>query len=97
MQESPLAARILFHVGPVPIAQEVVTREALAGDDLARLQRDVLERLRAEEEEERRERQQATRLHLAFLRQIGRYLHGNGDHRPLPSGAPPAQPFQGER
>ncbi|HZD26519.1 MAG TPA: F0F1 ATP synthase subunit A [Alphaproteobacteria bacterium] len=29
MQESPLAARILFHVGPVPIAQEVVTTWAI--------------------------------------------------------------------
>jgi len=57
---------------------EVATREAVAGDDLAALEREVVTRLRGEAEAESSARRRATRLHLAALRQIHGYLRGDG-------------------
>lgn len=51
----------------------VATQEAVAGNDLARLEHEVLERLRAAEEQVRDARTQARRLHVAALEQLVRY------------------------
>ena len=51
----------------------VATQEAVPGDDLARLERDVLDRLRAAEEQVRDARVHARRLHVAALEQLLRY------------------------
>ncbi len=64
---------------------EVATREAVGEDTLARLGEAVLERFRAEASAEQELRVSATRLHLAAIRQIGRYL----DSGRAPSQAPP--------
>lgn len=52
----------------------VATREAVVGDDLATLERDVLTRFRALREEEGQARTGARRLHLAAVRHILAYL-----------------------
>lgn len=54
------------------------TREAVPGDDLATLSDTVLARFRSEEDEARAEHVDATRLHLAAIRQI---VLGLGGHR----------------
>jgi len=48
----------------------IASREAVTGDDLATLDRDVLARFRAEADEERVEHVETTRLHLAAMRQM---------------------------
>jgi F-type H+-transporting ATPase subunit epsilon len=48
----------------------IATREAVVGDDLDRLDHDVLARFRAEQDEERVEHVETTRLHLAAMRQM---------------------------
>jgi len=48
----------------------IATRQAVLGDDLARLEHDVLARFRADAEAERIERVAAMRLHLQAIRQI---------------------------
>ncbi|MFN4130162.1 MAG: F0F1 ATP synthase subunit epsilon [Paracoccaceae bacterium] len=48
----------------------IATREAVMGDDLATLDRDVLARFRAEVDEERVEHVETTRLHLTAMRQM---------------------------
>lgn len=48
----------------------IATREAVTGDDLATLDRDVLARFRAEMDEERVEHVETTRLHLTAMRQM---------------------------
>lgn len=48
----------------------IATREAVAGDDLETLDREVLGRFRAELDEERVEHVEATRLHLAAMRRM---------------------------
>jgi len=53
---------------------EVVTREAVGEDSLRQLGGAVLERLRVQQSEEQESRISATRLHLAAIRQIQRYL-----------------------
>jgi F-type H+-transporting ATPase subunit epsilon len=53
---------------------EVVTREAVADDDLTVLREAVVAHLRDEAQVEARERAHAGRLHLAFIRQMTRYL-----------------------
>ncbi len=53
---------------------EVATREAVGEDTLARLGDAVLDRFREEAAAEQESRVSATRLHLATIRQIGRYL-----------------------
>lgn len=52
----------------------VATREAVVGDDLEVLAGDVLSRLRADQERERDERVEGTRLQLSAIRQIMRHL-----------------------
>lgn len=64
---------------------EVATREAVEGDDLAALEREVVTRLRGEAEAEAVARAKATRLHFAALRQIQGYL--GGDTRAMRLGA----------
>lgn len=56
----------------------VATQEAVPGEDLARLERDVLGRLRAAEEQMRDARTQARRLHVAALEQLVRYARPGG-------------------
>lgn len=51
----------------------VATQEAIQGDDLARLEHDVLRRLRAAEEKGRDARIHARQLHVAALEQLLRY------------------------
>lgn len=48
----------------------IATREAVTGDDLATLDREVLARFRAEMDEERIEHVETTRLHLSAMRQM---------------------------
>jgi F-type H+-transporting ATPase subunit epsilon len=52
----------------------IATREAVAGDDLATLDQTVLARFRADNETERTERVESTRLQLNAIRQIMRHL-----------------------
>lgn len=52
----------------------VATREAVVGDDLAALERDVLARFRQAREEEGEARTGARRMHLAAVRHILAYL-----------------------
>jgi F-type H+-transporting ATPase subunit epsilon len=57
----------------------IATREAVLGDDLATLDRSVLDRFRAEAESERVEHVEATRLQLQALRRMmGRLSAGHG-------------------
>ena len=67
---------------------EVATREAVGEDTLRRLGDAVLERFRAEARAEEESRFSATRLHLAAIRQIRRYLEAG--RQPVPRGSPPA-------
>ena len=48
----------------------IATREAVIGHDLALLDHDVLSRFRAEQDEERVEHVETTRLHLNAMRQM---------------------------
>ncbi len=48
----------------------VATREAVTGNDLGTLDREVLARFRAEMDEERVEHVETTRLHLSAMRQM---------------------------
>jgi F-type H+-transporting ATPase subunit epsilon len=48
----------------------IATREAVRGDDLDRLDRDVLSRFRADLDDERVEHVETTRLHLNAMRQM---------------------------
>ncbi|MGA9341903.1 MAG: F0F1 ATP synthase subunit epsilon [Rhodanobacteraceae bacterium] len=52
----------------------IATREAVADDDLQRLQTDVLASFQRRTEEETRARTDAQRLYLAAIRQIYRFL-----------------------
>jgi F-type H+-transporting ATPase subunit epsilon len=61
----------------------VATPEAVAGEDLRRLEADVLTRFQRQLDEERAAHTAAQRLHLAAIRQIMRLL------RPEPGHAPP--------
>ena len=61
----------------------VATPEAVAGEDLRRLEADVVTRFQRQLDEERAAHTAAQRLHLAAVRQIMRLL------RPEPGHAPP--------
>lgn len=61
----------------------VMTAEAVAGEDLHRLEADVLTAFQRQADEERAAHTEAQRLHLAAIRQIMRLL------RPEPGRAPP--------
>ena len=56
----------------------IATREAVAGDDLARLDQTVLARFRADIETERTEHVESTRLQLNAIRRIMRHLRPDG-------------------
>jgi len=67
----------------------IATREAVADDDLGRLQREVLARMRRRLEEEQTARIDAQRLYLAAIRQICRFL--TSERAPaVPGGPAPA-------
>lgn len=66
---------------------EIATREAVGEDTLRQLGRAVLERFREEEEAEEESRVSATRLHLAAIRQLQRYL--DAGRQPVPQGLTP--------
>jgi F-type H+-transporting ATPase subunit epsilon len=57
----------------------IVTREAVGEETLQALGPAVLERMRAEEEQEASQRLASTRMQLAALRQIQRYLATGAD------------------
>ncbi|MCF4167605.1 F0F1 ATP synthase subunit epsilon [Zavarzinia compransoris] len=61
-------------------AVAVTTREAVPGDDLETLHETVMARFRADDEAERMEHVEATRLHLNAIRQIMAHLR---PERPL--------------
>jgi len=67
---------------------EVATREAVGEDTLARLGPAVLERFRGEAHAEEESRVSATRLQLAAIRQLQRYLEAG--RQPVPQGLPPS-------
>lgn len=67
-----LRGGMLEMVGGSRIA--IATREAVAGDDLAWLETEVLARFRQSLEEDRAARTDAERLYLAAVRQICRFL-----------------------
>lgn len=56
----------------------VSTRDAVPGDDLATLSHEVLERFRQQDDAERTEHVDTTRLHLQAIRQIVRGMQGGG-------------------
>ena len=68
----------------------VATREAVVGDDLHALERDVLARFRRNREEEGEARSGARRMHLAAIRHILAYLRPDrrpsGPFTPAPDG-----------
>jgi F-type H+-transporting ATPase subunit epsilon len=57
----------------------IATREAIRGDDLERLERDVLTAFQSEAAQEQAARNDAERLYIAALRQIYRFLRPGGD------------------
>lgn len=57
---------------------EIATREAVVGDDLDRLQSDVLAHFSYELEQARTEHAEGARLQLAAIRQMMRYLRPDG-------------------
>jgi len=65
---------------------EVATRDAVRADSLQDLDRGILSRFRAEAEAEEQSRVSSTRLHLAAIRQIQRYLQAG--RQPVSQGAP---------
>jgi F-type H+-transporting ATPase subunit epsilon len=72
---------------------EIATREAVGEESLARLGDAVVTQLRDEAEQEEESRVSATRLHLAAIRQVERYLEAG--RRPTPSGGPPSSGYSG--
>lgn len=64
----------------------IATREAVAGDDLSRLESEVLAAFRRQSEDERAARTDAQRLYLAAIRQICRFL--KSEREPTVPGSP---------
>jgi F-type H+-transporting ATPase subunit epsilon len=62
----------------------ITTREAVADDDLSRLEREVLGSFRRRTAEEAKARLDAQRLYLAAIRQICRFLNPECSAGPLP-------------
>ena len=71
----------------------IATPEAVAGDDLHRLEVEVLARFRRQLVEERAARTDAQRLYLAAIRQITRFLRA--ERSPAMPTAPVASPGDG--
>jgi F-type H+-transporting ATPase subunit epsilon len=67
----------------------IATREAVADDDLHRLETEVLVSFQRRSEEEMKARTDAQRLYLAAIRQIYRFLRPDGS-MPVPRLAHPA-------
>ncbi len=69
----------------------IATREAVLGDDLERLESDIVAKFRREAEQDRAARADAQRLYLAALKRIIRYLRPGRQSGPLDtsSGEPP--------
>jgi F-type H+-transporting ATPase subunit epsilon len=65
---------------------EVATREAVGEDTFKELGDSVLQRFREEMDAEEESRVSATRLHLAAIRQLQRYLQSG--RQPVPQGLP---------
>lgn len=65
---------------------EVATRDAVFDDSLRKLDASILARFRQDEETEAQSRVSATRLQLAAIRQIQRYLQAG--RQPVPQGSP---------
>jgi F-type H+-transporting ATPase subunit epsilon len=63
----------------------VITREAVPGDDLHRLEVEVLARFRRQHAEEQVARKDALRLYLAAIRQICHYLRTGRSPARLPA------------
>lgn len=61
----------------------VTTAEAVAGEDLHRLEGEVLARFKRQADEERAAHTEAQRLHLAAVRQIMRLLRPEPSHAPI--------------
>ncbi len=74
---------------------EIATREAVGEDTLRQLGEAVLERFRDEERAEVESRVSATRMHLAAIRQLQRYLESG--RQPVPQGMPPAPGASSQR
>jgi len=66
----------------------IITREAIGEDTLSELGDAVLTRLRHEEENEEVSRQASTRMEVAVMRQIERYLATTGDRLRGPRAGP---------
>ncbi len=60
----------------------IVTRKAVPGEDLHRLEADILVQFEHEQEQEQAARADAQRLYMAALRQIVQYLRRDGRGRP---------------
>jgi F-type H+-transporting ATPase subunit epsilon len=76
-------------------AVSVATPEAVAGDDLHRLETDVLASFRCRLSEEQAARTDAQRLYLAALRQIVRYLRPqSGGQNPVAAVRDPVGSFE---
>ena len=67
---------------------EVASREAVGEGTFKRLGQAVLTRFREEAKVEAESRTSATRLHLATIRQVQRYLEAG--RQPVPQGLPPS-------
>ncbi|MHA1560246.1 MAG: F0F1 ATP synthase subunit epsilon [Alphaproteobacteria bacterium] len=67
---------------------EIATRDAVGEDTLKTLGQSVLARFRDEAKAEEESQISATRLHLAAIRQLQRYLEAG--RRPVPQGPPPS-------
>jgi len=73
----------------------IATREAVPGDDLHRLETDVLAAFRRDLEEERAARTDAQRLYLAAIREICRFLRVERPRAfPAGSGVPAPEDFE---
>ena len=72
----------------------IATREAIAGDDLSRLETEVLAGFRRRTEEEAKARLDAQRLYLAAIRQICRFLNPERAALPNPYLVPPPDGFE---
>ena len=63
---------------------DIATRDAVSGEDLARLEHDVIERFRREEHLEETARGGAARLESTVIRRIYEYVHGEKTHLTMP-------------
>lgn len=74
---------------------EVATRDAVGEENLGKLGTSILARFREEAESEAQSRVSATRLHLATIRQIQRYLQSGRQAMPQPMAGSGSVPREG--